>query len=408
MGIIRYKCVVIGCISVTLLCCFYIFESNSQNGQDIEFKQDQMKGQYLDHSTGMKDTWNKRIQHLQEGCYSTDRKEQYKIKDQQAEAIFFQSRKLNISVCKVAKAGSTFWAIVFLIVEKGIPANKAFSFPRNKIHALSAGFTKKLDSNPKPLTTKGIVVSRDPYSRLFSAFIDKYFLLRFASIAHSLAQSLGKGFYKTEVGDCGYNISFQDFIDSVTTKALHGSIINRHWSPVYAMCRVCDVGYQYVIQQETMTQDTEHIIDQLNISNEIKSTLRLMFRGSGTNKTMGGVIKTMWGAIDNPVMRSCCSNKLAYFMKMWEGFKIQGYIRTNISFPLSEFQTNDNVNVEDITKAVLAAMHTYPLSSTERKAQRRQALVTAYVGMPRRIIAQIQEMYKMDFFLFGYDANPPS
>ncbi|XP_021367994.1 carbohydrate sulfotransferase 10-like isoform X2 [Mizuhopecten yessoensis] len=367
-----------------------------------------MKTQYNDYRTGMKDTWTDRIQHLQKGCHQTDRKDQYKIKYQQTQPIFFQSMKLNISVCKVAKAGSTFWAIVFLIVEKGLPAYEAFSIPRHRIHGISSSLSKSLHSSHEQLRTKGVVVSRDPYSRLFSAFVDKYHLLRFVQAARSLAQSLGKGYFITEAGKCGYKVSFQDFVDSVTTKALQGSKINRHWSPVYTMCRVCDVEYQYAIQQETLTRDTEYIIKQLNISNEIKTTLTQMFHGPGPNKTMEGVIQTMWSAIDSPAMRACCSNKLAYFMKMWEGFKMQGYIRTNVSFPFSSFQKNNSVNVEGITKAVLAAMNTNPLSSTERKAQRRQALVQAYAGMPRRIIAQIQEMYRMDFHLFGYDANPPT
>ncbi|XP_033744114.1 carbohydrate sulfotransferase 9-like [Pecten maximus] len=365
-----------------------------------------MKADYAD--TGITDVWNYRTHHLQKGCYQTQQKDHYKIKYQQGQAIFFQSMNLNISVCKVAKAGSTFWAIVFLIVDRGLPANEAFGIPRSKIHSISSGLTKTLPPHPQPLGTKGVVISRDPYSRLYSAFIDKFYLLRFPQNAKTLAQSLGKGFYITKAGKCGYDISFRDFLDSETTKALQGGHINRHWCPVYTLCRVCDVEYQYVIQQETLTRDTEYIINQLNIRNDIKATLTKMFHGSGTNKTMEGVIETMWGAHDSKMMRVCCTKKLAYFMKIWEGFKIQGYIRSNISFPLSAFQTENSVNAKGITKAVLIAMNTHPLSSTERKTQRRRALVKAYADMPKRIIAQIQEMYKMDFYLFGYDVNPPT
>ncbi|XP_060075091.1 carbohydrate sulfotransferase 9-like [Ylistrum balloti] len=408
MGSVRYRCVVTAGISVILLCCFYMFGHYYNDDKHMVLKENQISGHHIAYDTGLKDTWNDRIHHLQKGCHQSGKKDKYKIKYQQTPGIFFQSMKLNISVCKVAKAGSTFWAIVFLIVEKGMAASKAFSIPRHKIHSMSGGLTKRLPTEHEQLKTNGVVVSRDPYSRLFSAFIDKYYLLRFVQNAKSLAKSLGKGFFMTEVGKCGYNVSFQDFVDSVTTTALQGRGINRHWSPVYTMCRVCDVEYQYVIQQETLTRDTEYIINQLEISNETKTTLTRMFHGSGTNKTMAGVIETMWSAIDGPAMRACCSNKLAYFMKMWEGFKIQGYIRTNIAFPLSAFQGKNSVNVKNITNAVLKAMSTNPLSSTERKTQRRQALVDAYVGMPKRIISQVQEMYKMDFYLFGYDVNPPS
>ncbi|XP_033743200.1 carbohydrate sulfotransferase 10-like [Pecten maximus] len=406
MSFVRYRGVVAGGICVTLLCCFYIFGRSYQGDKQLAFKENQIKDSSIDYIT--KNTWNDRIQHLQKGCSQSDEKDKYKIQYRQSTAIFFQSKKLNISVCKVAKAGSTFWAIVFLIVQRGMPATQAFSIPRHRIHAMTGGITKTLRASHEQLGTTGVVVSRDPYSRLFSAFIDKFFLLRFVQNAKSLATSLRKGLFMTKAGECGYNVSFQDFVDSETTKALQGRGINRHWCPVYTMCRVCDVEYQYVIQQETLTRDTEYIIDQLNISSDIKTTLTKMFHGSGKNSTMEGVIKTMWSAIDNPAMQACCSKKLAYFMKMWEGFKIQGYIRTDISFPLSAFQAKNSVNVEKITKAVITAMNTNPLSSEERKAQRRQALVKAYEGMPKRIIYRIQEMYKMDFYLFGYDKNPPS
>ncbi|XP_069128882.1 carbohydrate sulfotransferase 9-like, partial [Argopecten irradians] len=352
--------------------------------------------------------WKDRIQHLHKGCRQRHITNNYKIQYRQSTAIFFQSKKLNVSVCKVAKAGSTFWAIVFLIVQRGMAASEAFSIPRHRIHAMTGGLTKNLRGSHEQLGTQGVVVSRDPYSRLYSAFIDKFFLLRFVQNAKSLARSLGKGLYMTKAGKCGFNVSFQDFLDSETAKALSGKSINRHWCPVYSMCRVCDVQYQYVIQQETLTRDTEYIINQLNISNDVKTTLTAMFHGAGKNNTTEGVIKTMWSAVDNPAMQACCNNKLAYFMKLWEGFKIQGYIRADIPFPISDFRNKNNVNVEEITKAVLTAMNTNPLSSNERKTQRRNALVTAYRGLPKRIVTKIQEMYKMDFYLFGYDTNPPS
>lgn len=360
------------------------------------------------YSADIDEVWGERIHRLQQGCSDMDNTLKYKIQYKQSKSTFFNSRKLNLSVCKVQKAGSTFWIIVFLTLDQGRPAEEVFSIPRHKLHTIMDDMADPLPLSDGLIQLPSVVVSRDPYSRLYSAFIDRYFFLEYASAAKRLAESLGKGFFLTEAGKCGYNVTFQEFLDNVTTDSLQGKFIDHHWCPVYTLCRVCDVDYQYVIRQETLTRDTEEILQRLKIDEKTKTTLTRMLHGSAMNKkTMDGVIHTMWASLGNKVTEGCCDNTLAYLMKMWEGFKIQGYIRTDIPFPVSEFESRHNTRVEQFSKVVLDTMTLYPLSSAERETRRRQFLVNAYKGISERTVKKIQEMYLMDFRIFGYDANPP-
>ncbi|XP_060065912.1 carbohydrate sulfotransferase 9-like [Ylistrum balloti] len=353
----------------------------------------------------MEKIFAERTQHLRKGCEKTEERNKYIIKNRQSQTELLYFKKYHFSICEVPKAGSTLWAILFLMLETPLSAERILNTPRHEIHYKVKG--ERVQSNNELLKSSRIVVSRDPYARLYSAFVDKIFLLRNVEYSNNLANSLQKGLSMTKAGPCGFDISFHEFVDKETKNGLRGGHIDRHWGPIYTMCKACDIGYQYIIQQETLTRDTEYIIGKLKTTTEIKATLWKLFHGSDSKKPIEVVLKTMWSDFDTPLMKKSCSNKLAFAMNLWDGFKLQGYIRTDAEFPLS-FQESSNVNVDGFTKAILDEMYTNPLSSVERKDQRRRALVKAYADMPRRIIAQIQQMYKMDFDLFNYDIDPPT
>ncbi|XP_069135737.1 carbohydrate sulfotransferase 10-like [Argopecten irradians] len=361
-----------------------------------------------DFQRSINDIWNDRVQNLRQECALPNRT--YGIKDYQTKSYFIHVPKHNFTLCKVAKSGSTLWSILVLALENGQEMDGGFNRRRSLIHGEIHKKLIILDSHPDtPFSTRNILVSRDPYTRLYSAFVDRCFLLRTPNDVPGFVEAVRRGDYMTKVGKCGYIIHFHDFVDKVTTDGLKGGHIDPHYCPVYKMCRVCDVNYDVVMKQETLNRDTKHILHQFNISNEMRTTLLDTIRGSSTEKMIEGLIDELM--FDNGKMnwmKKHCKSSVAFAVRIWGAFKLQGYIRPYRKFPYSKFEKLKNYDTQSIVNIFLEEITTNPLSPTERSAQRRQSLLSAYKDMPKRIVANIQAMYKMDFLTFGYDINPPS
>ncbi|XP_033747935.1 uncharacterized protein LOC117332955 [Pecten maximus] len=363
--------------------------------------------EYLARSSSIDDIWNERIHLIRKGCSVSAGN--YSIMHNQTKSYFILAAKHNLTICKVAKSGSTLWSILALVLENRQKVDGIFNKRRSSVHGKLHNILAIVKKAPAHFSTTNVVISRDPYTRIFSAYIDRCFLLRLPIDSPGFVESISKGEYMTEVGKCGFIVTFHDFVDKITRDGLNGKYIDPHWCPVYNLCRLCQMDYHVAMKQETLTRDTEHILQRLNISSDLRIKLVKEIRGSGTAKMVDGLIKELYFYNSlSKWMNTHCNDSIAFAVRLWEAFKIQGYMRSNISFPFMEFKEKDSFDVKTIVEAVLVAMNTNPLSNEEKVSQRRQALVKAYEGMPRRVIAKIQAMYQMDFVLFGYDINPPS
>jgi len=96
--------------------------------------------------------------------------------------------KAKVLYCFVPKGGCTFWKTMFILEtqEGGIKKDKLFSIPNLDVHR-RAHIKKYQDGD---YTTR-FMVSRDPFSRVASAYIDKIYLPDFWSLAKSLGSKAG-------------------------------------------------------------------------------------------------------------------------------------------------------------------------------------------------------------------------
>lgn len=80
----------------------------------------------------------------------------------------------NLNYCKVPKCGSTFWMQVFLTLEKIKSVEDVFGSGRNKYHTIAMNKTSTWDH----VSSNDVIfhVTRNPYSRLYSVYIDKIYL----------------------------------------------------------------------------------------------------------------------------------------------------------------------------------------------------------------------------------------
>ena len=155
--------------------CFY-FPENINQRRTPNLAQTEFSEKSLNNKTG-NHLQLQRLQRLQNACVDKDIFKNVSYNGENLNTKFYSSR-YNFSICKVPKAGCSFFKQVFTILENGAQVSKDI-FGVNR-YALHHGKLRRDDyigfkRNSRRIS-RTVLVSRDPYTRLFSAFIDKMFL----------------------------------------------------------------------------------------------------------------------------------------------------------------------------------------------------------------------------------------
>ena len=136
----------------------------------------------------------------------------------------------NLFFCKVPKCGSTFWMQVFEALQNITSAGSMRLF-----HHISPLNTT---SNLSHANGSEIIfhVTRNPYSRLYSAYIDKFY--RPGYLEHSKAIN---DYFKRS---CNITVTFEEFLDYI----LRRNPQNFHWQSITDVCNQYFVSYNVIIK----------------------------------------------------------------------------------------------------------------------------------------------------------------
>ncbi|XP_061173411.1 carbohydrate sulfotransferase 9-like [Saccostrea echinata] len=327
--------------------------------------------------------------------------EQYSFNFSQVTERYYIDKKAKLSYCKVPKAGSSLWTQIFMILrtepqQNSYMINKIVEESRNKLH----GYKPFFSSMPTVgNSTSSVIMSRNPYSRLFSAYIDKIYLMDKFKISRIISMQNGK-----PKSVCGYNVTFQEFLDYVVSQASNGYNINRHWAPVYLLCRPCDVRYDVISKIETLTEDLHFIFNHSQVS---RSTKDIILNVTKYKADLFGVLNTYlshWNKhrVECPILKE-------YLLKIWTALKYQGELKHDLPFPTNAFSSvlTKNPDMKVIVNDFVEYVTKNRPTSEERRAQRRRALTEAYKGIRKSTIDRVQKLYQLDFLLFQYELTPP-
>ncbi|KAK3099463.1 hypothetical protein FSP39_004780 [Pinctada imbricata] len=242
------------------------------------------------------------------------------------------------------------------------------------------------------------LVSRNPYSRLYAAYIDRVFL----PAMQSYSQRIAKKNNKTK----GKEVSFEEFLQDATTNLLSDRPVDFHWQPLFHMCEPCIVPYDIIANQESFSQDIEYIISNLNVTEEFRSSVTESLYQHRTSNSIKEITKEMFPLAVDP--KGLFGHTFLEFCeRLWESYKIQGYIRSSFRFPVNKFKM---LNYSSLNEALNIYLHFSTISNmtyTESKGQRSYYLYDAYKRVSRQTVIQIQKAYYLDFILFDYDMEPP-
>ena len=303
----------------------------------------------------------------------------------------------DIQLCKVPKTGCTFISQVFKMIHDGV--YNVFELSRKFAHS-NQRLLDKSSSTFKSLPT--VLMARNPYSRLYSAYIDRVFLPPRAHHFDSIRKEI-----HGPIEWCERSPTFLQFLRYTIDHVQRKHALDIHWRPIISLCNPCLTKNIMIIKHESFDKDVDNLLEFLNASSEAKEKIREKMNGTRGKMAVPGLIESQWIATSKKNGPKQCLTKHEIAEFLWKSFQSQGYIRSNSTFPVNTFKAFKTLILELCVKLFMAEIGNNGPTLEESKAQRRRYLVEAYKDIPRDVLNEIQAIYRDDFLLFDYDFDPP-
>ncbi|XP_041374623.1 carbohydrate sulfotransferase 11-like isoform X2 [Gigantopelta aegis] len=309
----------------------------------------------------------------------------------------------KLSYCAVPKAGCTFWINVFRFLYNetdGVKVKHPNEIPRMITH-----YGKKKRSKPYSLqqaraflpNTLRFLFSRDPYSRLWSAYVDKFLLPDYwCTEGLRIIARRSKSASSSRKKNCGNDITFEELLNYVSLSTVKD--LDPHWCPVSYMCDPCNFRPDVIGTMETFAKDTNFVLSQVNLQH-------IMDNYDPKTHVVDEMVMLTEYNFQLLKRTNCkhCIKREDIALRLWKAFQINGYLPLKTEFPSEKLKDIDASTFIDVARKTYRER---PNSSAQIKIQRKQALVDAYKSVPSHIMQKLKSIYATDFLMFNYDPNP--
>lgn len=291
---------------------------------------------------------------------------------------------------------------MFMVLIRGKEkAESIFNTARMHVHSSSGDIFQKL--NASVIRDAFVIVpTRNPYTRLYSAYVDKVYL----PISVHLAKAVG-GVARNK-SPCGRNQTFVDFL-KYALRPMKGRILANHYDSPYKAVYMflCGLKNFMLIQQETFSEDVELALQIAGVDKEEFDIIYEKLHGQRAEATIPGIVQTIY--MHSRRLQTSCYPGPEVARRTWRAFQIQGFIHADIDFPEHEFESKSDkdlyADTDHVTQIILKYAKIRPMTSAERRAQRRDTLLEAYSTVDHATLRKIQDFYAMDFEMYQYDID---
>ncbi|KAH9504251.1 hypothetical protein Btru_064454 [Bulinus truncatus] len=316
------------------------------------------------------------------------------------------SRRHQFLYCPVEKVASTFWRRFLHQLEYTSPMKSPFDVSVQKVYGdvdtNIAVKEKGVKLQRLLLKTTKLLFVRDPYYRLFSAYVDKLLAPNPTYWKLWGVEAIGQFRYATPANFsdevCGEDVSFREFVSFVTTPTGQA---DPHVMSINKLCSPCHVNYTIIGKMETFIRDTRLLIKQLGVD-EGHIELDRMSEDVSRDAVEDSVIDSMSESWLNESLR--CVSKADVVRRIWRKLQIRGFISWRIDYNM------DQRNVRDINGPLLVEVLKVAAKAstnrTELKIQKSQALLEAFSTITEEQFASLKQVFQTDFQLFNYNARP--
>ncbi|KAK6180229.1 hypothetical protein SNE40_012421 [Patella caerulea] len=330
------------------------------------------------------DEQKKRLQHIRDVCALG-------MKGKVTNMIFMD-RKIGLTYCPVQKSGCTFWKRIFRYFNKerlGLNINSPSELSRHSVHFESWPDNVRVRFDPVTISnTTRMMFVRDPYARLWSAYLDKFYLPDFWYVGKEIARRRPRP--KKHSLRCGHDITFREFIHyalSSDPKSADG-----HWLPIVQLCDPCQFLPNFVGKVEHFNRDAKEILRNIGQGDILNN-----FSGSGHVKDEISLLVDDYFLVFRNTKK--CLKSSEFKQRIWTLFQYNGYIPNHVGLP----EIRDKEHMKEV---IMSIRNISTLNQATLKKQRYGARTAAFRSLPVKYLERIQKIFAGDFLLFDYDPKP--
>ena len=310
------------------------------------------------------------------------------------------SKKMNISYCVIPKAGCTTWIRIFkFLAGQKLSTGNPMSISKYEVHYEAKDKYERFYIDRDSVFIKGswrIMTVRDPYTRLWSAYIDKLLLPDFWLTKGRQIVRLTRPVATPESVRCGNDVTFPEFIEYVIRNGHDMASIqqDKHWLPVSDICDPCVYKPDVIAKQETFLRDLAYVLKEkgmTEILQSITSAKHPYFDLMDEIKYNFEIFK----------LHKHCTSIVGICKRMWIAFTLNGYIPATEKFP-KHLETSLDLNVNSFYNEIMKVRDKFNITQEDSKQLRRKALIKAYSSIPKHNILALQNLYQKDFKFFNY------
>ncbi|XP_046376591.2 carbohydrate sulfotransferase 11-like [Haliotis rufescens] len=302
----------------------------------------------------------------------------------------------KLAYCYIPKCGCTFWKRVIRFLN-GDYAGRNVTSPSHirRIETHSSAYSNPNTFMPFSVYRKlskrfnSFMFVREPYARLWSAYVDKFYLPDFWSNFQAEIRSRR---YPSRASRCVSDVTFPEFVSlSLETQ-------EPHWDAMHQACDPCSFQPSAVGRVESFASDSSYILHRANLS--------WMMDGYDHDAHVQEELTTLINynielVAVKPYIGKCIS-KVGLFLRLWKAFQINGYLPANVK-PPPLFRTTTTA---EFTKIVLDQYRSRPNTPEVWRKQRKRFMIEAYKTLPSRALHAVRMKYTRDFILFNYNPRP--
>ncbi|XP_045178204.1 carbohydrate sulfotransferase 12-like isoform X2 [Mercenaria mercenaria] len=370
--------------------------------ENINTSSERSKGS-MDQENDIHRRFINRKRHLQNVCSKVreTRVDQRCIRNGVASNLKYVENK-EMLFCAIEKTGSTFWKRILHIAGGWRNVSNPTHIGLGEAYTEKGGYRSMKGKNWTNIVeifskTRSVIFVRDPYTRLFSGWLDKFYSPN-TYFWKSAGKQIVKKERKTDV-KCGYDVTFAEFVNHTVHNVLSTPCIDGHFQSNYLHCLPCNVTFDYIGKYETIKEDTMHILEAFKLSEKIKfDDFEKDSALDAIKDAAGWVFSQKKGVAECEVSFGCA------LFKVWSRLQSRGIISFKIKFPFKSDEDVRNVTRKQFESALKNA---YDGSDSEDLQNSRQAaLVQALGSLPKSSVNLIQQAFDLDFEIFGYDRVP--
>ena len=295
---------------------------------------------------------------------------------------------LQLAVCQVAKAGSTYWREDVVPLVGG---QMTQNFPQEQREQAWKHY-------------KNVIFVRHPLNRLFSSYNDKM-----VGMAYAHAGKIGylvdsiRSNKANKYDECYRDVTFEEFAKMVVF-TIERSQADIHWKTMHDLCLPCQIKYDFIGHLETFVDDLEMLKtilpDKKYANNLTISLTKEAYVHDKCRQFTGWHLKPFAPQFG----KSHCNEDRVILPAKLKAMNNKGF-STNLGFNFSSFINVPKAMWETKCKTLISGILN-DKSKMKQVKERSHRIALKYLnGLSKQTLAAVVKAYNLDFEIFGYEPD---